>query len=204
MPSWLPLLAVCTFLMLGIGMRSWLQKRRHGTWGIVLFLGDAQQKVRDGGLLLLFATLLVQALVVWHYDIDPADLDPSLPNADSWPWTGSLFAFGGIAVLVTAQLQLGASWRIGIDEQARPGLVEVGIYRWSRNPIFSGLLLFLLGYLLLVPTWISLALLVGAGVGIDRQVRAEEQWLLRTYGDDYQTYARRVGRYLPRLRHHGD
>lgn len=199
MPAWLPLLAVLTFFALGLGLRPWLQKLRHGTLGVVLFAGDAHQKVRDAGLLTLFACLLVQAVMVWHHGVDPTDFDWSLPHVDTWPRSGGWFAFTGITLLVTAQLQMGASWRIGIDERARPGLVAVGLYRYSRNPIFVGLLTFLFGFLLLVPTWASAIQFVGAAIGVNLQVRAEETWLLGAYGDDYRRYAARVGRFVPGL-----
>ena len=39
--------------------------------------------------------------------------------------------------------------------------------------------------------------LVGAFIGIRQQVLAEEAYLLRTHGDAYRAYARRVGRFLP-------
>lgn len=98
---------------------------------------------------------------------------------------------------VAAQLHLGKSWRIGIDEHARPGLVTTGFFRWCRNPIFAFLLLGLIGFQMLLPTWLFTLALVGGYVGIARQVAAEEAWLTRAYGDAYRDYARRVGRFLP-------
>jgi protein-S-isoprenylcysteine O-methyltransferase Ste14 len=81
------------------------------------------------------------------------------------PLVGALF-FGGLALLVAAQLRLGASWRIGIEEGAAPGLVTDGLYRVCRNPIFLALLVTLAGYALLLPTWLSLGLVVGAWAAI--------------------------------------
>ena len=40
---------------------------------------------------------------------------------------------GGLVLMVTAQLHLGASWRIGIEAGARPGLVTGGLYAVSRD-----------------------------------------------------------------------
>ncbi len=99
--------------------------------------------------------------------------------------------------LVMAQLNLGASWRIGIEESTSPGLVTSGLYRFCRNPIFLAILTILTGYTLLLPTRLSLILLLGAFIGIRQQVLAEEAYLLRAYGDAYREYARNVGRFLP-------
>jgi len=44
---------------------------------------------------------------------------------------------------------------------------------------------------------LSAALLAGAYIGTRQQIAAEEAYLVRTYGDQYRTYARRVGRLVP-------
>jgi protein-S-isoprenylcysteine O-methyltransferase Ste14 len=105
---------------------------------------------------------------------------------------------------VIAQLHLGASWRDGIEEGARPGLVTGGLYRYSRNPIFLALLVFLAGYTLLLPTLLSALMLAGAYVGVRQQIAAEEAYLARAYGAEYREYARRVGRLVPGLGKLGD
>src|SRR4029079_17905261 len=101
--------------------------------------------------------------------------------------------------MVTAQLDMGASWRVGVDEGARPGLVAAGLYRFSRNPIYVALIGALIGYAAMLPTWLSLALLVGTVGAIRIQVKEEEDYLLRTYGNAYAQYARHVGRFVPGL-----
>lgn len=195
--QWLPLAFVLAFFGFGILLRAWLHRRRHGTFGVVLFAGGTEQKVRDGLLLVLFAAMLIQATIV-AASVRPAhDLDWSLPAAECWPITGVLLMTAGLQVLIGSQANLGVSWRIGIDERARPGLVTTGVYALVRNPIFVGLWLLLLGFLAAVPTWISLIQLFGASIGIHRQVRAEESWLLATYGAEYRAYASRVGRFVP-------
>ena len=53
--------------------------------------------------------------------------------AEIWQAIGTALLFGGIILLVIAQLNLGASWRIGIEEGSRPGLVTNGFYRFCRR-----------------------------------------------------------------------
>src|SRR5437773_3848760 len=77
------------------------------------------------------------------------------------------------------------------------GLVTSGVYRFCRNPIFFAILSVLTGYTLLLPTRLSLVLLVSAFVGMRLQVLAEEAYLSKTYGATYREYARGVGRFLP-------
>lgn len=179
--------------------RPWLQHRRHGNWGIVLFQSESRaQNARDGMALVLFVLLIGQAVVAarWPEALPLSQADrrsaPELRHA-----MGAVLLFGGLLLLVAAQLNLGASWRIGIEEGARLGLVTGGLYRFCRNPIFLALLVILAGYALLLPTLLSAAMLAGAYLALRQQIAAEESYLLRAYGEEYRNYARRVGRLLP-------
>jgi protein-S-isoprenylcysteine O-methyltransferase Ste14 len=112
---------------------------------------------------------------------------------------GAILLIGGLVLLVAAQLEMGSSWRIGIDEGATPGLIDTGLFRFCRNPIYLGLLVIIAGYVALLPTPISLLMWVGAYLVIRLQIRAEEAYLRRIYGDTYHAYAHRVGRLLPSI-----
>ena len=183
------LLAVCFW-------RAWLQSRRIGTSGVMLFRsGRRDQDVRDALLCLLCLLLLGQAIAVAIGADRPSRL-ALLPPTLAVTLGGALL-FGGLALLVVAQLELGASWRIGIDPGARAGLVTAGVYRFSRNPIYLGLHISIAGYAVLLPTLLSAALLLGTYLGIRRQTAAEESYLVQTYGEAFRGYARRVGRLLP-------
>jgi protein-S-isoprenylcysteine O-methyltransferase Ste14 len=149
-----------------------------------------------GIVLVLFLVGQAVMAAVWPKSLAALDATFHL-TPEIWQLTGTVLLFGGIAFLVTAQLNLGASWRIGIEESSRAGLVTSGFYRFCRNPIFFAILIMLTGYTLLLPTRLSLVLLVGAFIGIRQQVLTEEAHLSRTYGDAYRGYARRVGRFVP-------
>lgn len=197
----IPLLGVALLIAIPFLWRSWLQRRRHGTRGVLLFRSnDHGQIARDSLLLLVIVLLFGQAVVAvgWPHALRPI-VQASTGLATWLHWIGAALMFEGIVLLVAAQLDLGASWRIGIDEGARPGLVEGGLYRFCRNPIFLGLLIVIAGYTALLPTPLSLILLAGQFLGMRLQIAAEEAYLLRTYGDAYRAYARRVGRLLPRM-----
>jgi protein-S-isoprenylcysteine O-methyltransferase Ste14 len=192
MPVRLPLVGVVLFLAV-LCWRSWWQRRRYGGPGVLFFRSQRwQDKLRDGLGVVLVLLLAAQAVMA---AASPAGVVP----LDAWRVTGTVLMFGGIALLLVAQLNLGASWRIGIEEGSRPGLVTSGFYRFCRNPIFFAILIVLTGYTLLLPTRLSLAILVGAFIGIRQQVLTEEAYLSRAYGDAYRAYAHRVGRFMPGL-----
>jgi len=197
--SALPLIAVLAFYGLGFGWRTWVQLRRYGSSGIVLFRsGRPGQHLREALFVVLAVALLAEAALA---AVAPRRLPGLVPLAPATAAvlraTGTVMVLGATALMLAAQLDLGASWRVGIDEGARPGLVTGGLYRYSRNPIYVAMLAALLGFALLLPSWISLGLLIGAGLGIRRHVRDEEAYLARTYGEEYRRYAARVGRFVP-------
>jgi protein-S-isoprenylcysteine O-methyltransferase Ste14 len=111
---------------------------------------------------------------------------------------GIAVAVLGIALALAAQLSLGASWRIGIDEAEHTTLVTTGAFRVCRNPIFSAVIVAFGGLALMVPNPVALAGVVITVTGIQVQVRlAEEPYLDRVHGPAYTDYAARVGRFLP-------
>jgi protein-S-isoprenylcysteine O-methyltransferase Ste14 len=196
-----PLAGIMSVLLIGVIWRALLQRRRYGTSGIAWFdLSEPSQLARAGGFILFFAGLGVQAF-------DAARNPPGVHAATWLPpqgalllsSTGAIVLVGGLVLLVTAQLQMGASWRIGIDEDAAPGLIDTGLFRFCRNPIYLALLVIIAGYVAMLPTPISLLMWVGAYLSVRLQIRAEEAYLRRSYGEAYRAYVRRVGRLLPYL-----
>ena len=84
---------------------------------------------------------------------------------------------------------------------APKSLVVRGLYRYSRNPMYVGVLTTLLGWVVL---FASLELLVySACVGTCFQlfvVCYEEPHLSRTFGKSYDEYRSRVSRWIPVIR----
>jgi len=120
------------------------------------------------------------------------------------PWLIHPIVSGvGIGLLVVAllwvliaQAQMGDSWRIGIDSEVKTSLVQHGVFRRSRNPIFLGMQLMLVGLLLVLPNAFTLAICVLGIALMQIQVRLEEAHLLQLHGEAYRGYQQRVRRWL--------
>ncbi|OFJ50352.1 protein-S-isoprenylcysteine methyltransferase [Mycolicibacterium grossiae] len=111
---------------------------------------------------------------------------------------GLAVAVLGIMATLAAQLSLGASWRIGIDDAEHTDLITHGAFQVVRNPIFAAVIATFLGMALMVPNLVGLAGVVVAVIGIEAQVRfAEEPHLRKIHGAAYTGYASHVGRFLP-------
>jgi protein-S-isoprenylcysteine O-methyltransferase Ste14 len=174
----LPLVGITLFFGVGIVWRAWLQYRRHGHTGITLFRSSSWvQWVGEGGFCLILLAIVAQPVV---FAVSPESLSWAQIIAPApWVvWVGTLVLVVGVIFMVAAQLGMGASWRVGIDEEAAPGLVTSGLYCFCRNPIYLGMFVV---------------------AGVRYQVSQEEDYLLRTYGKGFRTYASRVGRFLPGL-----
>jgi protein-S-isoprenylcysteine O-methyltransferase Ste14 len=196
--SSLPLIGLLLLVAI-VFWRRWLHRRRYGASGIWLFRsGSAGLKLRDAAAVALVVLAFGQAVVAagWLQALPLSQADREASAAIRHT-AGAVLLFVALVLLVIAQLNLGASWRVGIEEGARPGLITGGLYRWSRNPIFLALLVFLAGYTLLLPTLLSALMLAGAYLGVRQQIAAEEAYLAQTYGAEFREYARRVGRLIP-------
>ena len=131
-----------------------------------------------------------------------------VPNASTWLGAvtpleitsikrlGWSCLLGSLLWMLTAQTQMGASWRIGIDSANRTELVSKGLFSVSRNPIFLATRLALLGFFLVAPNAATLAILAAAEVVIQVQVRLEEKHLLGLHGSAYDQYFSEVPRWL--------
>lgn len=111
-------------------------------------------------------------------------------------WAGIVLLTVSLLWLWRAQADMGQSWRIGIDTQNATALVNTGLFRFSRNPIFLGMGVTLLGFFFVLPNALSLLTLVLGLVLMQIQVRLEEEHLLRLHGEAYAAYCRRVRRWL--------
>lgn len=98
--------------------------------------------------------------------------------------------------VVVAQSQMGASWRIGIDHEQKTEFVQRGLFKYSRNPIFVGVIFMSLGYFLVLPNPITFAILVLDIALIQIQVAMEEDYLTRQHEQKYREYCQQVRRWL--------
>ncbi len=78
-------------------------------------------------------------------------------QADWIQIAGIALAVLGIVLTVWAQLDMGDSWRVGVDESEMTPLVHSGMFGRVRNPIYTAMLTFDLGIALLTPNFVTFA-----------------------------------------------
>jgi protein-S-isoprenylcysteine O-methyltransferase Ste14 len=105
----------------------------------------------------------------------------------------------GLAFAVWARIYLGKNWSGSVQVKVGHELMRGGPYGWVRHPIYTGLLVALVGtgfvrgqvrgvlafFVLLAGFWVKLGI--------------EEQMMRKTFGEEYEEYARKTGALVPRM-----
>ena len=102
----------------------------------------------------------------------------------------------GLILFALAFVSFGDSWRVGFDVEMPGALVTTGVFAVSRNPIYLFLDVWFIGVLLIDGTLIFLIFAVLAVAVLHWQILQEESLLSKLYGQPYQNYCARTGRYL--------
>ncbi len=126
--------------------------------------------------------------------------DIALVEDIDWQWlaaVGSVLALGGLALSYAGYVALARRGADTRTSQLADVLVVDGVFQWTRNPGYLGMLIGLIGVamacsldwllILIVPLW----LLIDSAL-----VRPEERHLEQRFGRAYQVYVRRAPRYL--------
>lgn len=111
-------------------------------------------------------------------------------------WVGSSILVFSLIWTIIAQYQMSNSWRIGIDYEEKTTLVDKGIFKLSRNPVFLGVLLIYLGIFLIAPNVLSFTLFALCYFILQIQSRLEEEYLENTHGKIYLDYKKKVRRWI--------
>ena len=184
------------FALLGFGWRSWLQYRRTGSTGFRGVSGrvGSTEWFAGAGFVVAMAAAFFAPVLQMTGVVAPLGFLHA-------PWiqlTGIALAVAGIAATVYAQVDMGDSWRIGVDPAETTTLVRQGVFGMVRNPIFTAMFVFGLGIALVTPNIVAIVGFVLLVVTIEGQVRVvEEPYLSTKHGEIYRDYTASVGRFVP-------
>lgn len=125
------------------------------------------------------------------------------PRSD-WPTPAPLRAIaalctlGGLVIVVVASVQLGRSLTPTPMPNERGVLRTTGLYGVVRHPIYSGLLLVVIGLAVRSASWITAVVAAVTVAFFHVKAAWEERRLAQRY-DEYPAYAHRTGRFVPRV-----
>jgi len=108
---------------------------------------------------------------------------------------GVACAAAGVGLAVWARVYLGRNWGMPLTVKENPALVTSGPYAYIRNPVYTGVLLALLGSAL-INWWWAVPLAWSAAYFLYAS-RGEEQLMLKVFNDTYLAYRARTWRLIP-------
>lgn len=168
--------------------KAWIQKR-HGIQTHQIGKGK-EPRVHTVETIMSIATVCIIPIqllsIVFEWNHLPA-------NAR---FTGFCIGVIGNLIFLVSVLCMKDSWRAGIPDRDKTKLITDGIYKYSRNPAFLGFDLQYIGILLMYFNLSTLLFSIFAVTMLHLQILQEEQYLTVTFGAEYQSYRRRVFRYL--------
>lgn len=134
-------------------------------------------------------------------------LYPVLIVAFEYIWNGGRINFvpWGVLFLIWgyAQYRLVGNYRERLGGGG-PGfsippdrIIDYGPYAYTRNPMYLGHLIFMLGLAIAFWSWAALLLLAFHIVWFQRRVLEDEARLTEMFGESYKDYHRRVKRWIP-------
>ncbi|MCK0069035.1 methyltransferase family protein [Kordiimonas laminariae] len=131
---------------------------------------------------------------------------PFIPKLDQlvYSFTHPFSVFGvalmalGIGIAILSQIDMGKSWRIGIPENKEDSqnLITGGLYSYSRNPIYVGIMIFVIGATLAVSGPITIFSMLATAILIGKIIEDEEAFMRQSFGEEYDCYCKRVRRWL--------
>jgi protein-S-isoprenylcysteine O-methyltransferase Ste14 len=182
---------ILKYLWVALGL-YWLLRARHSgrtvtdeaTWwrGIRLMLLSLS-------FTLLFSSAVRVGPLAWRF----------LPPWEPLSWLGVVVTMCGVALSISARLHLGANWSDKVVLKADHQLIRTGPYKHLRHPIYSGVLLGILGTALAIGEWRGLLALVIMIINYHIKARREERILTAQFGDAYRDYMQTAGFPLPKF-----
>lgn len=114
-------------------------------------------------------------------------------------YIGFVIAILGVLIFITAFVTMGDSWRAGIDNTQKTEIIDIGIYRYSRNPAFVGFDLLYIGMALAFSNRINIIFACLSILLLHLQILEEEKYLPTVFGKAYLEYKKKTGRYFGKM-----
>jgi len=122
-----------------------------------------------------------------------------VPDSESVRRVGLVLTLAGLAFTVWARIHLGQFWsaRVGLKEDHE--LIQSGPYAWVRHPIYSGILVAVMGSAVVAGDYRALLAVVLVWVGLILKARREEKLLSEHFGEAFVQYRQRTGALVPKF-----
>ncbi|MFQ5818262.1 MAG: methyltransferase family protein [Terriglobia bacterium] len=148
---------------------------------------------------LLAALLAIGLFFVWWLPYADRRSLLTFAGADPLRYVGLGLAVAGDTVALVALRTLGKQYSGYVTLQEEHQLVQTGIYRVIRHPIYLRGLLTSIGLPLVFRSWLLFTFLAFTLVFVALRIRQEEKLLAEHFGAAFDAYRQRTWRLLPYL-----
>ncbi len=142
----------------------------------------------------LFVSIQFLLFGLYAFDFLPAFKIPQLIK-----YIGLIFSFLGFVIAVLSVLQLNKNLTIFPTPKTDSKLITFGMYKFSRHPIYTGLILFTFGYAFFKASPFKVLIALVLLLLFYFKTNYEEQKLLQKY-PNYKFYKNKVNRFLPKIK----
>ena len=104
----------------------------------------------------------------------------------------------GVGLALWARVHLGRNWGMPMSTKENPELVTTGPYEFVRHPIYTGILLAMLGSTIGGDVFWVLPLVLFGGYFV-YSARREEELMIMQFPEQYRAYMQRTNMLLPRI-----
>ena len=122
-----------------------------------------------------------------------------LPDAAVMQWIAVLLTASGVAIAFWARWHLGANWSGVVTLKEGHELIRTGPYQFIRHPIYTGILLMLVGTMVAIGEVRGLIALLMAWASFYVKARREESFLAQEFGPRFAEHSEHTGMFLPRF-----
>jgi protein-S-isoprenylcysteine O-methyltransferase Ste14 len=105
----------------------------------------------------------------------------------------------GAIIACTSRFMLGKNWSLSVQKKEDHQLVQNGIYKIVRHPIYTGLLLLFIGNAIIVGDYRAIIAVIIVFVSFWLKLKKEEKLLTETFGNQYTEYKKRTKALIPYL-----
>jgi protein-S-isoprenylcysteine O-methyltransferase Ste14 len=122
-----------------------------------------------------------------------------LPNIPVIWWCGLLLTGIGVAIAIWARLSLGSNWSGTVTLKENHELIRKGLYSYIRHPIYTGILLGVIGSGMIHGEVRDLLGFLILFVSLFIKAKREESFLFEEFGPNFTEHQRHTGMFLPKL-----
>lgn len=142
-----------------------------------------------GAIVLLFSSSVDQTILAARF----------VPRSHTLREFGIAISWLGVALAIWARYELGEYWSARVTIKVDHKLIDSGPYVLMRHPIYSGILLGMIGTALAVGQWRAIVIIVLLATLYFAKAMQEESLLSEEFGPRFEEYRKSRGFVLPRF-----